>query len=242
MCSYLVYQTLNMIFSVLHTRDWEPMNITLQALSFVGKVEPVRVRFTLRLRDQRSMWMQDGCKVYVDSYMALNIPCFMVTCIIFKNYLLEVGLTGESTALWTLTTVDLFYFIMCEDPQPRMNRRSLKLAFGWGASHTWLHTILEGPWPHYMILEVSWDGLGHFILGSQSHGHNSWLVYEVALSVMLHYLQRVKSKCIEISKCHHLLIANMLLIINRKYFLKWSFTHIMTFGVAHWDTWDDSFA
>ena len=26
----------------------------------------------LRSRDQRSMWMQDGCKVYMDSYMALN--------------------------------------------------------------------------------------------------------------------------------------------------------------------------
>jgi hypothetical protein len=27
-----------------------------------GKVEPVQVCFTLRLRDQWSMWMQDGCK------------------------------------------------------------------------------------------------------------------------------------------------------------------------------------
>ena len=36
-----------------------------------GKMEPVQVHFTLRLRDQRSMWMlQDGCKVYMDSYMA----------------------------------------------------------------------------------------------------------------------------------------------------------------------------
>ena len=36
----------------------------------------------------------------------------------FQNHFLEVGLTQnqETTALWTLTTVDLFYFIICEDP------------------------------------------------------------------------------------------------------------------------------
>ena len=102
----------------LHTQDWEPMLITLQALSLVEKVEPVQVRFTLRLRDQWSMWTQDGCKVYMDSYMASNGSCFMVTWTIFKNYLLEVGLTQnrETMDLQTLTTVDLIYFIMCEDP------------------------------------------------------------------------------------------------------------------------------
>jgi hypothetical protein len=48
--------------------------------------------------------------------------------------------------------------------------------------HIWLHTTLEGMWPHYMILEVSWDGLGTLSFGlSQFHGHGSWLVCEVAL-------------------------------------------------------------
>ena len=47
--------------------------------------ELVQVRFTLRLRDQRSMWMQDGCKDYVKSYMASNGSCFMVTWTILKN-------------------------------------------------------------------------------------------------------------------------------------------------------------
>ena len=28
-----------------------------------------------------------------------------------------------------------------------------------GPGHIWLHTTLEGPWPHHMILEVSWEGL-----------------------------------------------------------------------------------
>ena len=77
----------------LHTQDWEPMTITLQALSLVGKAEPIQVRFTLHSRDQRSMWMQDGCKVYMDSYMASNGSCFMVTWTIFNNHLLKVGLT-----------------------------------------------------------------------------------------------------------------------------------------------------
>ena len=50
-------------------------------------------------------------------YMALNGSCRMVTWTIFKNHLLEGGLTQnrETMALRTLTTVDLFYSIMCED-------------------------------------------------------------------------------------------------------------------------------
>ena len=48
------------------------MTITLQALLLEEKMEPVQVHFTLHLRDQRSVWMQDGCEVYMDSYMASN--------------------------------------------------------------------------------------------------------------------------------------------------------------------------
>jgi hypothetical protein len=60
--------------------------------------------------------MQDGCKVYMDSYMASDGLCFMVTWIIFENHLLEVGLTQneETMALQTPTTVNLIYFIMYE--------------------------------------------------------------------------------------------------------------------------------
>ena len=41
----------------------------------------------------------------------------MVTWIIFKNHVLEAGLTQnrETMTLRTLTTIDLFHFIMCED-------------------------------------------------------------------------------------------------------------------------------
>ena len=54
----------------------------------------------------------------MDSYMASNGACFMVTGTIFKNHLLEASLTQkcwETMALWTLTTIDLDYVIMCED-------------------------------------------------------------------------------------------------------------------------------
>jgi hypothetical protein len=61
--------------------------------------------------------MQDACKVYMDSYMASNGSCFTTTWIIFKNHLLEVGLTQnqETMTLRTLTTVGLFYLIICQD-------------------------------------------------------------------------------------------------------------------------------
>ena len=96
--------------------SWEPVFITLQALSLVGKAEHVQVRFTLRLRDQQSMWMQNGC-VYMDSYMAcIKWIMFHGHLDYFQNNLLEVGLTQnrETVALQRLTIVDLLYFIMCE--------------------------------------------------------------------------------------------------------------------------------
>ena len=74
----------------LHTRSWEPVTITLQPVSLVEKVEPVQLHFTLCLRDQWSTRMQDGCKVYMDSYMASNESCFMVTWTIFQKYIMEI--------------------------------------------------------------------------------------------------------------------------------------------------------
>jgi hypothetical protein len=61
--------------------------------------------------------MQYGCKVCMDSYMASNESCFMVTWSIFKNHRLEVDRTQdrEIMALRMFLTVGLFYIIMCED-------------------------------------------------------------------------------------------------------------------------------
>ena len=66
----------------------------------------------------------------MDSYMASNGPCFMVTWTIFKNHLLEVDLTQnqETMALRTLTTVDFILFYHCV--RTRMIRNLIKIAFG----------------------------------------------------------------------------------------------------------------
>ena len=187
----------------LHTQDWEPVTITLQALSLVEKAELVQVCFTIRLRDQHSKWMQYGCKVYMESYMTSNGSCFMVTWIIFKNHLLEVGLTQNTMtkALWTLTTVDLFYFIMCETRMNEIHWYSIWLK---AQSHMASPT-LEGPRPHYMILDVSWDNLWTLSFGlSRFHGHGSWLVCEVALSEVSIQLDQHKSlgTCFRSSALH----------------------------------------
>ena len=79
----------------LHTRDWVPVTINYTSCTLIGGKggsELVQVHFTLHLRDQQSVWMQDGCKVYMDSYMSLNGSCFMVTWTIFRNHLSELGL------------------------------------------------------------------------------------------------------------------------------------------------------
>ena len=63
--------------------------------------------------------MQDGCKVYMDSYMASNGSCFVVTWTILESHLLEVGLTQKPKRPWhiqNLTTVYLLHFTMCEEP------------------------------------------------------------------------------------------------------------------------------
>jgi hypothetical protein len=120
----------------------ETVTTTLQALSLEEKAEPVQVCFTLRLRDQWSMWMHDGCKVYMDTYMASKRSCFMVTWIIFKNYLLEVGLTQNQETMapnahnrWFIDS------IMCEDLH---DVKFLETTIGWGPGHIHLLTKVVG--------------------------------------------------------------------------------------------------
>jgi hypothetical protein len=68
--------------------------------------------------------MQEGCKVYVDSCMASNGSCFMVTWTIFKKYLLEIGLTQN----WETMAF-----------QNTHNHWIIKITFGWGPGHIWIH-------------------------------------------------------------------------------------------------------
>ena len=74
------------------------------------------------------------------------------------------------------------------------NHRFTLFYYVWGT--TWIGIYWDSIWlraslhmtshytrPHYMILEVSWDGLRTLSFGlSQFHGHGSWLECEVTLS------------------------------------------------------------
>jgi hypothetical protein len=104
----------------LHTRDMRAHDHYTSSTLIGGK------RRSLSKFTSSYTWGTNGkceCKmdgkVYMDSYVVLNGSCFMVTWIILKNHLLKVGLTQnqETMALWTLTTIDLVYFVMCKGPQ-----------------------------------------------------------------------------------------------------------------------------
>ena len=108
------------------------------------------------------------CKGHTASYIASNGLCFMVTWTIFKNHLLEVGLTQnrEIMVFWTLTTIDLFYFMMCEDTHEEIHWNSIWLRtrshmtsqYAWGSVtplHTWFWRCVG-------------TAFGHFLLGSDN--------------------------------------------------------------------------
>ena len=128
----------------------------------------------------------------------------MVTWIIFKNHLLEIGLTQnhEIMVLWTLTAVDLFYFHHGRGPawiKIHWNSIWLRARSHMTSRYTW------GPWPHYMMLEVCWNGLWTLSFGlSQFHGHGSRLVCEVALTWS-------SPKLAPCSHYHNLLLPNGLI-------------------------------
>ena len=129
--------------------------------------------FTLYMLEGPTEWLCD-CKMDVKSTWlptrASNGSCFMVTWTIFNTHLLAVGLTqnrGETMALRTLTSVGLFHLScvrMC------MNKKSLEYHMVEGpVTYDFTLYLVEGPWSHYMIMEVHWDGLWTLSFGS----HNS---------------------------------------------------------------------
>ena len=111
----------------------------LQTLSSVEKAGPVQVQFMLRLWDQWSVWMQDGCKVYMDSYTTSNGSCFMVTLTIGVMPNTKPGDHGTPNAhnRW------LIYFIMCEGGPAWID-------IHWNSSiwlrpnHIWIHNYTRG--------------------------------------------------------------------------------------------------
>ena len=135
------------------------MTITLQALSLVEKAEPIQVHFTLRLRDWRSMWIQNGCKVYMGSYMTSYGSCCMVTWTISKYHLLEIGLTQKMRDHSTMNARN-HWFILCYHVW-----RPAWIQIFWnniwlGPNHIWLHTT----W----FRRCLGMAFGHFLLGSHN--------------------------------------------------------------------------
>jgi hypothetical protein len=147
----------------------------------------------LRLRDQRSKWMQDGCKLYVNLYVAPNGSCFMVVCwTVFKN---KPSFGGRPNTKWgdhgTPRSHSRWFMIYFSCVRIMHEKKFIEIACGWGPDHMWLHTTLEGLWLHYNSFgSVLGRPLDTSFRLSQFHGHGSWLVCEVAPRLNLSPLAR----------------------------------------------------
>ena len=99
----------------IHDDFFRPLGLHLLVWSELERSWPFRP-----MRDLRMQWLwafRAISHMRLRAHTASNGSCLMVTWTIFKNQFLEVGLTQnqETMALRTLTTVDLFYLITCED-------------------------------------------------------------------------------------------------------------------------------
>ena len=159
------------------------MTNTLQALALADKAESVLLRFTLHLRDQRSMWMHDGCKPYMNSYMALSGSCIMVHLDYFQKPPLghrpdtKLGNHGTPNAqnhwlillyhAWGPTWINFHWNSIWLRARSHMTSQYTQ------ETVTTLHDF-EG---------VLWRPLDAFFWGLAQfyHGHGFWLVCEVAL-------------------------------------------------------------
>jgi hypothetical protein len=108
---------------------------------------------------------------------------FMVTFFIFKNHLLEVGLTQnhETMALRMLTTIDSFYFYHAWGPAWIENSLKQHVVEGLVTYDFTLHLRVSD----HTIWFWRCVGMAIGLLSSHNfHGHGSWLVCEVALSLL----------------------------------------------------------
>ena len=126
-------------------------------------------------------WMHNGCKVHMDSYLAStsNRSFFMVT----RDYYLKppLGYRLNTKTLGDRDTPDAHHcwFNIFNYVWRSAWIEFIEIALGWGPGHIRLHFTLEGPWPHYMLLGVCWNGLWTLSFElSQFHGHGSWLVLQ----------------------------------------------------------------
>ena len=141
-----------------------------------GRGGPNKFRFTLCLRDQRSMWMQDGCKVY----MASNGSCFMVTCILFQKPPLCHSMRRVEVCCLCVTYYVLVLFVSggwylsCSDTQSLFTRhlRGRSNTKPWDHGTPNVHNRcyilfyhVRGPPHEIKIIEIAFDwGPGHIWL------------------------------------------------------------------------------
>ena len=93
------------------------------------------------------------------------VQCTPRAWTIFKNHLLEVNRSWKPMTLQTLTTIDLFYFIMSEDSH---EYKFIEIAIDWGASHIWLHTNLRVRDHTTWFWRCVGMAFGHFLLDSHN--------------------------------------------------------------------------
>ena len=109
-----------------------------------------------------SVRMQTRCEVYMDSYMASNGSCFVVTWSLFKSFLLRVGLTKPLGD----------HGIPNAQHRDRFTSSTLSGRKG-RASPSSLHITLEGPTE---LCECKTDVKSTWIPTWQRMDHVSWLL------------------------------------------------------------------
>jgi hypothetical protein len=91
---------------------------------------------------------------YMDSYMASNGSCFMVTWTIFQKPPLGGRPNTKPGDHGTPNVHNRWHILFYHVWEPTW------INDYWNSiCHIWLHVTLEDPWPHYMIWEVCWDNL-----------------------------------------------------------------------------------
>jgi hypothetical protein len=133
----------------LHTQDWGSMTIPLQAFSLVKRWS--QSKFT-----SHYTWSSNGvsgCKMDRKStWIPIWIMCFMVKWIIFRNHLLEIGLTQNQDSAWieihwrsiwlrAPSHMTSTFYLRARDHTIAWFWKSLETAFGHVGA---LHTMAEG--------------------------------------------------------------------------------------------------
>ena len=152
------------ILGPLHTRDWEPVTIALLALSLVEKGD-VNAHYAWGINgvcqckmDVKSTWISIWHRM---DHVSWSLGLFS------NNHLLEVGLTQTGRPCHSECLLWLIYsiFIMCEDSH---ENKFVEIVFDWGLTYIWLHSTLEGLWPHYSTCfwRCLQTAFGNFLLSS----------------------------------------------------------------------------